>query len=617
MTSIMEERLQSFLQRVCQAVATVLQLDVTVVDHQLRRVAGTGPYAAQVGQPVPPSSSFAEVMRTGKPRIILHPREDPACQRCEATAECQETCHVSYPLEVGDRPIGVLALVGFTREQQQRMSGQAPQYLAFIEQMARLVENAAENIDIARALQEARDQLRGVVEAVREGIIAVDAQGKVICCNRAAAAILRLGDVDPVGRQLPEFLPHAPMLDILSTGTGYVNREVTIPSPAGTLRHMSTGTPLLSNGSVVGAVALLKSLEEVHQMAYDLSEGQPDQPIDHILGVAPSLQQAKQLALRAASGSATVLLLGESGTGKELFARAIHYHSPRGTRPFVAVNCAAVPEDLLESELFGYEEGAFTGARKGGKPGKFELAHGGTLFLDEVADCSLRLQAKLLRALDRGEVQRVGGTRVLTVDVRVVAATNKDLEEMVRQGEFREDLYFRLNVIPIQIPPLRERRTDVLPLFRHFLQKHALNMHHTVPDLAGETARLLEQYWWPGNVRELENVAQYVLHACRGKVVEPQHLPPRLLHSLQPAEPPAQAAHGAVCSACRGVHTTGAGGDSGNGGNLMTSAEWERQAIADGLRRLGKTPRAKEILAAQLGMSRSTIYRKIKEYGLQ
>lgn len=591
MPACIDSQMNTFLQQVCEAIATVLEFDVTIVDSELRRVAGTGRYATLVGQPVPPSSSFAEVVRTGRPRIITRPREDPACRGCEAAAECTETCHVSYPLMTGKQPLGVLALIGFTEEQRRRLTEQGPVYLAFLEQMARLVESAAHNARLTRELKEAQDQLRGVVEAVREGIIAIDAQGTIICCNQAAARILRLQDSNPVGRRLSDFFPDDPMLQVLSTGTGYSNREVTLSSPTGPLRHISTASPLLSNGRVVGAVALLKSLEEVHRIAYEISESQPDRAIDHILGQAPPLQEAKQLALRAASSSATVLLTGESGTGKELFARAIHYHSPRGSGPFVAVNCAAVPEELLESELFGYEEGAFTGARKGGKPGKFELAHGGTLFLDEVADCSLRLQAKLLRALDRGEVQRVGGTRTLRVDVRVVAATNKDLEEMVQHGEFREDLYYRLNVIPIQIPPLRERRTDILPLFRHFLQKHARSIQRAAPEVTAEAARLLEEYWWPGNVRELENVAQYVLHTCPGDAVEPQHLPARLNRSLHP--------------------------DGVVEARVMTSAEWERQAIAEGLRRLRGTPRAKEILARQLGMSRSTIYRRIKEYGLE
>jgi transcriptional regulator with PAS, ATPase and Fis domain len=430
-----------------------------------------------------------------------------------------------------------------------------------------------------------------VVEAVREGIVAVDADGNIICCNQAAARILRLDGLDPIGTKLADFFPDAPMLQVLSTGTGYTNREVTLSSPAGTLRHVSTATPLFSNGRVVGAVALLKTLEDVHRIAYEISESQPDRPIDHILGQAPLLQEAKQMALRAASSSASVLLIGESGTGKELFARAIHYHSARGSGPFVAVDCAAVPEDLLESELFGYEEGAFTGARKGGKPGKFELAHGGTLFLDEVGDCSLRLQAKLLRALDRGEIERVGGTRTIRVDVRLVAATNKDLEQMVRNGEFREDLYFRLNVIPIRIPPLRNRKVDILPLFRHFLDKHASRMGRETPSVSPDTEQILQDYWWPGNVRELENVAQYVLHTCAERLVEPRHLPPRLIAPGRYDGPLAPA-------------------------RSRSAPEEERKFIAEGLRRLGKTPHAKDILARQLGVSRATIYRKIKKYGL-
>ena len=217
--------------------------------------------------------------------------------------------------------------------------------------------------------------------------------------------------------------------------------------------------------------------------------------------------------------------------------RAIHYHSQRHSGPFVAVNCAAVPEELLESELFGYENGAFTGARRGGKPGKFELADQGTLFLDEVGDCSLRLQAKLLRALDSGEIQRIGGTHTVETNVRIVSATNQNLEQMVEDGEFREDLYFRLNVIPIWIPPLRERQEDILPLFKCFLHKYSASMDYVTPQLSQEAIEILLHYEWPGNVRELQNAAQYVLHTCIDKVIRPQHLPVRFMQASQVTTP--------------------------------------------------------------------------------
>jgi transcriptional regulator with PAS, ATPase and Fis domain len=589
--------LQPFLQQTAEAVATVLQLDVTIADCQLTRVAGTGKYSALVGDKLPSSSAFAEVIRTNMPYIIVDPQNNIACKRCEAREHCRETCHTAYPLSTNGQSFGVLALIGFTEEQRHRMATHSKEYLAFIEQMAKLIESAARNIHITRELRESRDQLKGVVEAVGEGIMAIDNKGKVICCNKAALEILELENTNLIGKHLRDIIPNAPILEVLKTLAPYDHKEVSIPLISKSIRYVTAATPLYGQGRIIGAVELLKRFEDATRFAYQISDSQPSRAIDHILGTSAPLQETKKLVLRTAAGSSTVLLRGESGTGKELFARAIHYHSQRRSGPFIAVNCAAIPEDLLDSELFGYDEGAFTGARKGGKPGKFELADGGTLFLDEVADCSLRLQAKLLRALDFGEIQRVGGTQTMTPDVRIIGATNKPLEDLIKHGEFREDLYYRLSVIPIYIPPLRERKTDIIPLFQSFLIKHSDPMQETGPTLSKNVCNILENYNWPGNVRELENTAQYVLHTYSGGKIESRHLPPRIRNHFTGGEP-------------LGLKI------KNTPDSTVTVSEWEREAIAEGLKHLGNTAGAKEILAEQLGMSRSTIYRKIKKYKL-
>lgn len=592
-----------FIQQVAEAVSTVLRLDVTVVECGLTRVAGTGRYSRLIGEKLVSSCAFAETMRTGKPCLITDPRRDSACEQCEAEGECVETCHMAYPLMLEDKPIGVIGLICFTEEQRQRLIDRSDDYVAFIEQMARLVESTARNVYVTQELKKSRDQLTGIVDAVDDGIIAVNDDGTVLCCNQAASAVLNLAEGALEGKKLDDVLGDAPILEVVRTRTPYDEKEVTVSSPSGRVKYISNGSVLYSDGRMAGAVELLKSSEDARRFAYHVSTRQPDQPIDNILGKAPALMEAKEMALSTAASFSTVLLIGESGTGKELFARAIHYHSARRSGPFVAVNCAAMPEELLDSELFGYEEGAFTGARKGGKPGKFELAHGGTLFLDEVADCSLRLQAKLLRALDRGEICRVGGTQTITSNARIIAATNKDLERLARQGEFREDLYFRLSVIPIRIPPLRERRTDIIPLFIHFLHKHAVSVGRDAPVLSEDVERILLAHDWPGNIRQLENATQYVLHTCSSKTVEPCHLPVQLTDGF--------AKHDSVDE---GVAASGMSKRAFS--EIMSRAEWERMAIAEGLKQLGQSAQAKEAIAKQLGISRATIYRRIREYGL-
>lgn len=265
--------------------------------------------------------------------------------------------------------------------------------------------------------------------------------------------------------------------------------------------------------------------EENRQLKRDLS-GRFD--FSTIIGKSSAMAGVFDLMEKALDYDVTVLITGESGTGKELVARAIHYNGPRGEKPFVVVNCASIPDTLIESELFGHVKGAFTGAVRG-RAGKFEAADGGSIFLDEIGDLKLDLQAKLLRVLQEGEFERVGEGIPVKVDVRVIAATNRDLEEMERRGAFREDLYYRVSVFPIDLPPLRERREDIPLLAEHFTQKYAAG--GSVPQIGQEVSRALYNYDWPGNVRELENVIERALVLSRGEEIKPEHLPRKLLGS--------------------------------------------------------------------------------------
>jgi transcriptional regulator with PAS, ATPase and Fis domain len=233
----------------------------------------------------------------------------------------------------------------------------------------------------------------------------------------------------------------------------------------------------------------------------------------------------KTSALKAARTNAPVLLMGESGTGKELFAHAIHHASDRRPYPFIRLNCAAIPKDLLEAELFGYEPGAFTGAGMKGKPGKFELAHGGTIFLDEISDLPLEMQPKLLRVLEEKEMERLGGTHLTKSDFRLIAATHENLEVCVEQGRFRKDLYYRLNVIPIQIPPLRDRKEDIPIIIEYLVENLNRDLGTKVVKISPEVLQTFQQYAWPGNVRELTNVLERVLYSIEGDTIQPHHLP--------------------------------------------------------------------------------------------
>ncbi len=308
---------------------------------------------------------------------------------------------------------------------------------------------------------------------------------------------------------------------------------------------------------------------------------------DNLIGKSRAMQDVFSLIEQVANSRSTVMVYGKSGTGKELAAKAIHYNSPRATKAFVAVNCAAIPSELLESELFGHEKGSFTGAIAT-KVGKFELATGGTLFLDEVGSMRLDLQAKILRALQEREVERVGGTRTIKIDVRVIAATNRELKKAVDEGTFREDLYYRLNVVPVTLPDLKDRQEDIPLLANHFVQKFSQESNPNVREISKEAMTVLLSYSWPGNVRELENVIERAVTLGRGPAIQPGDLPPHLVGGTDPLE--------------RALLKE------------ATLEDLEREYIGLILRRTkGHQIRAASIL----GIDRRTLYRKIRRYGIR
>ena len=318
---------------------------------------------------------------------------------------------------------------------------------------------------------------------------------------------------------------------------------------------------------------------------------------DSIISRSTAMEKIKKRALQLASSNSTVLITGESGTGKGLLARAIHKESPRCSKPFVSVNCAAIPETLLESELFGYERGAFTGAEKNGKLGKFQLADKGTLFLDEIGDMPLHLQVKLLSCLQNRQVDPVGAVRPVDVDVRIIAATNKDLEEMILQNQFREDLYFRLNVIPLYIPPLRERPEDISMLVQHIIMKFSMAMGKAVTGIEADAMDVLLSYSWPGNIREVENVIEYAINMEQSDTITVDSLPEKLVR--------------------KNKHVNSGSGTGMMHINLKTQLDSaERLIIRNCLNSTGWSLEGKRLAAEQLGISESTLYRRLKQLGL-
>ncbi len=374
------------------------------------------------------------------------------------------------------------------------------------------------------------NQLNGVFEAMSEGVVVLDQDGYVQQLNPAARQILDCNARDIMGANASKLLQDKgeEVTRLLQQGEE-CEFELLLDGQNRSNHASGMGKPIIDGEqNIVGATIILRPIAEVRQLVNRMTGAEARFTFDSIIGNEPNLKNAAKLAKIAARNSSNVLLQGESGTGKEVFAQAIHNGSSRREGPFIAINCAALPRELVGSELFGYDEGAFTGARKGGRPGKFELANGGTLLLDEIGDMPLEQQGSLLRAIQEKAITRVGGDRLIRVNVRIIAATNRDLLGLVEQGLFRRDLYYRLNVMQLTVPPLRERRGDIQLLFRYFLDEMCRKLGKDINKVDTEVLNYLSMYNWPGNIRELQNVVERISLVVEDGHVTLCHLPVEL-----------------------------------------------------------------------------------------
>lgn len=443
--------------------------------------------------------------------------------------------------------------------------------------------------------------LEAVVENSYEGMVVIDDQENIVLMNQFFLDVIGVKVQDVIGKKINDISPNSSLPQTLKSGKAQFGETWHLKGRDFIIMRV----PIEREGKVVGALAktLFKNMEIAkmfakkvmrleENLAYykeELGKFHSSQFVfDDIIGESPRMKKAKSLAHRASQTTSTILILGESGTGKEVFSHAIHKSSIRSNGPYIKVNCAALPEDLLESELFGYDEGAFTGARKGGKPGKFELADKGTIFLDEIGDMSLGMQAKLLRVLQERELERLGGTEPIKVDVRIIAATNRDLHKMVMEHKFRLDLYYRLNVLTIDLPPLRERKEDIGFIARGLIEKINKRLGTDIQGVRPESITHLCAYDWPGNIRELENILERAIVICDEAWILPKHL------------------------ALPGVMETITLGAEQTLEYALQAAE--REILDKTLRRV----QGNKVQAARiLGIHRSVLYKKLAKYNIQ
>ncbi len=500
------------------------------------------------------------------------------------------TCSAAPIVSEDGRAVGALQMSGPSHEAHLHTLGMV---VAAVEAISDQMRINKQN----RELTVLNNSLNGIFQTMSDGAVLINEQGVISQINPAAERMLGKGLNGDNIREI--FGRSDKILNVLAKSRAFNDVELIADTDLSRLHCLATGKPIKDNkGGSTGAVIFFNPIHKVKNLANRFSGAEATFYFRDIIGSSRSLCDAIQLASQAASTISNILITGESGTGKELFAQAIHNQGPRRHGPFVALNCAALPRELIASELFGYVEGAFTGASRGGRPGKFELAAGGTLFLDEIGDMPIDQQATLLRVLQEKKITRVGGEKVIPVDVRIICATHKNLLEEVRKGNFREDLYYRLNVILVSVLPLRERAGDVLVLFDYLLEKISRRLGISIEYVDPVVGQCLQRYSWPGNVRELENVVEKMVNRANGPNLYAEHLPPEIImaeYKQAFANQSAAARDDAPEYRKEGI----------------TDLLAERQAIIDALaRHHGNISR----VARELGYSRNTVYRKMNFY---
>ncbi len=582
--------IQESVQGVAEAISAVLDVDVTIVDSNLKRIAATGKYKRLIGKKLPKNCSFELISRKKEPDFVDKPNISNKCFACSSKGNCDELATIGYPILHDGELLGIIGLIAFNEEQRNKIYHDRDSLIVFLSKLGELL---AGNLQYTKTINELTIQgqeLNMIVNGLENGIICIDDEGKIKFINSKIEKLFKVKSSRLINKSICSIIP-----EIEICQNSKVPIEIKINVDGKRKSFIVKTIPVTLGNKRVSSIMEINETSNMVANAYRLIEGTNRIFFDHIIGDNPKIIEVKEIAKKVASSKSTVLLTGESGTGKELFARAIHYASNRSHLPFVAINCASIPDNLLESELFGYEGGAFTGANRQGQMGKLELANGGTLFLDEIGDLPLHLQPKLLRVLQDGVFMRLGGKEFISVDFRLIVATNRDLKDMIENGKFREDLYYRLNVIPIHIPPLRERIEDIDKLSEYLLEKYCNRLGVKRKYFSNDVKEAFYRYEWPGNVRELENVVEYLVNIVKEEEIRFENLPSNMKDYIRRSSNKEQ-----------------------NTGKLKDMMDnYERDILESYIKIYGDGTEDKKKIAHILGINLSTLYRKLSKYNLQ
>ncbi len=575
--------------RYINIISNLLNVDVGVVDKNMFRVTGTGLYK-NIDGVYALGSVYKNTLETGKTHIIENPRLHTLCTQCKDKKNCKEKLEISTPIYCHKEIIGVLGLVCFNDEQKNKILANCESYLHFTKQIAEFIGIKFFEYQENLLQKDQENTLKTILENINKGVIIIDKDNTIVSINPIAIEKLNL-KFQCVGKKI-----------IIITQNDYLMNEEVFKLSINNKDFTVVGKKisLTSFDNRKNSAFIFEDIKKINENIAEITNNNVIS-LNDIYGNSEATKKLKENILKIADTSSTVLITGESGTGKELVARSLHSHSNRKNKPFVVINCSAIPDSLLESELFGYVKGAFTGANNNGRIGKFELANTGVIFLDEIGDMPLYLQAKILRVIQEKKIERIGYNKSIDLDIKIIAATNVNLEEKIKEQKFRSDLYYRLNVIPFKLLPLRERKEDILPIIEKLIKKYNRISGKNIISIDDEVKQAFLSYDWPGNVRELENVIELMFNISGNSSILNSSLLPENISKKSVSNPPKSSQ----------IIIKNPSDDFENFDII------EKNYILQGLEKFGNTTEGKKIISEKMGIGLTTLYRKLKRFGIE
>ena len=556
-----------------EIVSKVINIDVEIMDSSFTRIAGTGTLKEKVGLNMKDESHiYHQVLKTKKTIIIFEPREDTHCLTCQKKNLCKEELEISTPIIYQDEVIGVIGLICFEKDKKYDFIEKKDLYIQFLEQIAEFISYKVYAYFSSLQLKRDNEILSNIIDRVQDIILLTNRKNQIELINQKGKNIL--GTISK--NEKVNLKTSSIFLNQKEFNFSYSGKEI---SAIGDIFAFS----LEKNTELTKTLFVFKEISEFKKYLLSFHSNS-----SIVLLESPQMQDIYSQVSKVSKNDTSVLITGESGTGKEIIAKQIHDLSSYSSGPFITVNCGAIPESLMESELFGYTKGAFTGADPKGKIGFFEKANNGTIFLDEIGEMPLQIQVKILRVLQDKKITPIGSRTEKQINVRIIAATNKNLEEEVEKRAFRQDLFYRLSVFPIDIPPLRERKKDIKILVDFFVKKYYISFQKEKKEISRDVYQHFLEYSWPGNIRELRNTIEYCMNMIEEdeKTIDLKHLPPKFLGNKEKNE------------------------------KIKTLKELEKEAILNLLKIYGNSSEAKIIIAKSLGIGIATLYRKLNFYNL-